>query len=103
MPHLVLLSTCGFTEMDNFSPMIEHVKEICKNMHLTYVGEILPPTAWMMSIPNLQILYEPIFVAIKQAGKDIVTSSKISEELSNQITTPIFSRGQIFAVHNRIE
>ncbi|HUU78884.1 MAG TPA: flavodoxin family protein [candidate division Zixibacteria bacterium] len=103
MPHLVLLSTCGFTEMDNFSPMIEHVKEICKNMHLTYVGEILPPTAWMMSIPNLQILYEPIFEAIKQAGKDIVTSGKISEELSNQITTPIFSRGQIFAIHNRIE
>lgn len=101
MPHLVLLSTCGFTEMDNFTPMIEHIKEICKNMHLTYIGEVLPPTAWMMTISNLKEIYISVFEAIKQAGIEIITSGKISEELSKQITKQIFSRGQIFSVHNR--
>lgn len=101
MPHLVLLSTCGFTEMDNFSPMIEHVKEVCKNMHLTYIGEIIPPTAWMMAIPNIQVLYKPLFDAVKLAGKEIVKSGKISKETNNKITTQIFNRGQILAIHNR--
>ncbi|MHA1211211.1 MAG: flavodoxin family protein [Candidatus Heimdallarchaeota archaeon] len=90
MPHLVLLSTCGFTEMDNFSPMVDHVKAICKNMHLTYIAEILPPTAWMMANPNLRILYQPVSEAIKQAGKEIVENGKLSDELY-----------QIFAVYNR--
>ncbi|MHA1155034.1 MAG: NAD(P)H-dependent oxidoreductase [Candidatus Heimdallarchaeota archaeon] len=101
MPHLLLLSTCGFTEFDNFSPMIEHVEEICKNMHFSYIGEILPPTAWLMTVPNLQPLCLPVIEAIKQAGKDIFTSGKISEDLYKQITKPILSRGQIFAFYNR--
>jgi len=101
MPHLVLLSPCGFSEMDNFSPMVEHVKEICKNMHLTYLGEILLPATWMMTIPNLQPLYLPIFEAVKQAGKDIIATGKISEKINNQIIKTIFSQGQTLAIYNR--
>ncbi|MBK5114618.1 MAG: NAD(P)H-dependent oxidoreductase, partial [Candidatus Heimdallarchaeota archaeon] len=100
MPHLVLLSPCGYTEIDNFSPMVEHVKAICKNMHLTYLEEILIPATWIMTIPNLQPLYLPIFEAIKQSGKDIIASGKISEKMKKQITKPIFSKGQILAVYN---
>ena len=76
MPHLVLLSPCGYSEMDNFHPMVEHVKEISKNMHLTYLGEILVPATWMMTIPNLQPIYTPVFEAIKQAGKEIISKGK---------------------------
>jgi len=100
MPHLVLLSTCGFTEMDNFTPMIEHVQKICKNMHLTYVGEVLPPTAWMLSIPNIRPLYKNIVEAIKQAGIELVKNGKIPKEIQKQIENPIFTRGQITAIYN---
>ncbi|MHA1592661.1 MAG: NAD(P)H-dependent oxidoreductase [Candidatus Heimdallarchaeaceae archaeon] len=101
MPHLVLVSPCGYSEMDNFSPMVEHVQEICKNMHLTYLGEILVPATWMMTIPNLQPLYAQVFEAIKQAGKEIISNGKIPEELTEKITKEIFSRGQILAIKNR--
>lgn len=101
MPHLVLLSPCGFSEMDNFSPMVEHVKAFCKNQHLTYLGEILLPATWMMFIPNLQPLYSSILEAIKQVGKDIITSGKISEETNKHITKTIFSQGQTVAIYNR--
>jgi multimeric flavodoxin WrbA len=101
MPHLVLVSPCGYSEMDNFHPMVEHVKEISKNMHLTYIGEILIPATWMMTIPNLQPLYAPAFEAMKQAGKEIVTKGKIPEELIKKINKEIFTRGQILAIKNR--
>jgi putative sterol carrier protein len=101
MPHLVLLSPCGYSEMDNFHPMVEHIKKICKNMHLTYLGEILLPATWVMTIPNLQPLYTPVFEAIKQAGKEIISKGKIPDELSKRITKEIFSRGQILAIKNR--
>ena len=101
MPHLVLLSPCGYSEMDNFHPMVEHVKEICKNMHLTYIGEILQSATWMMTIPNLQPLYASVFDAIKQAGKEIISKGKIPEELTKKITKEIFSRGQILTIKNR--
>ena len=101
MPHLLLLSTIGFTEMDNFTPMIDHVQKICKNMHLTYVGEVLPPTGWMLYIPNLKPLYKNITEAIKQAAIEIVQKGKIPKELQEVIETPIFTRGQITAIHHR--
>ncbi|MHA1221039.1 MAG: hypothetical protein ACTSQB_04830, partial [Candidatus Heimdallarchaeota archaeon] len=58
-------------------------------------------TAWMMANPNLRILCQPVSEAIKQAGKAIVENGKLSDELYEQITKPIFTRGQIFAVYNR--
>lgn len=101
MPHLVLLSPCGFSEMDNFSPMVEHVKEICKNMHLTYLGEILLPATWMMLNPNLQPLYISAIEALKQAAKEIIETGEISSEVTKQLTKSIFTRGQILSFHNR--
>ncbi|NHJ46744.1 MAG: hypothetical protein FK733_03040 [Asgard group archaeon] len=101
MPHIVLLSPCGFTEKDNFYPMVDHVKEICKNMHLTYLGEILVPAIWILANPNLQPLFMSTFKAIKQAGTEIIATGKIADETNKQISKEIFTRGQLFSVHNR--
>ena len=101
MPHLLLFSTIGFTEQDNFYPMVDHVKKFCQNIHLTYIGEILPPTAWMMTITPFQPLYKPVFEAITLAGKEIINTGKISKDVYKRIITPIFTRAQIFAIHNR--
>jgi putative sterol carrier protein len=101
MPHLVLISTCGYAEMDNFHPMVEHVKEICKNAHMTYLGEILIPTGWLLSISNLQPFFKDTIEAIKQAGKEIITKGKISEKLTKQITKQPLTTGQILSLHNR--
>jgi multimeric flavodoxin WrbA len=100
MPHLVLVSTCGYAEIDNFSPMIEHVKEISKNLHLTYLGEILVPNGWLMTVPHLKPLYESTIQAIKQAGKELVDNGRISQTLIDKLSKPIFTREQIFSIHN---
>ncbi len=101
MPHLVLISTCGFAEIDNFHPMIEHVKEICKNMHLTYIGEILPPTGWLLTINNFQPFFKDTIESIKLAAKEIIAKGSISDELIKLITKQPLSTGQIFSLHNR--
>ena len=81
--------------------MVEHVKEVCKNMHITYIGEVLPPTGWLLTISNLQPFFIDTIEAIKQAGKEIITKGKIPEELTKLITKQPLTRGQIFTLHNR--
>lgn len=40
---LVLISNCGFWELDNFAPLIAHAKAICKNTSWEYAGALLRP------------------------------------------------------------
>ncbi len=39
----VLVSSCGFWEMDNFAPLVVHIQAICKNASWQYAGALLRP------------------------------------------------------------
>ncbi len=49
----VLVSTCGFPDMENFALMSEHFKKIMMHMGLTWAGEILIPSAGAANVPHL--------------------------------------------------
>jgi multimeric flavodoxin WrbA len=40
---MVLVSNCGFWEMDNFDPLIVHMKAVCRNMDREFAGALLRP------------------------------------------------------------
>ena len=42
----VLVSTCGFPDMENFTLMSEHFKKILMHFGLTWAGEVLIPSCW---------------------------------------------------------
>jgi multimeric flavodoxin WrbA len=87
MPSIVLLSVCGYYEVDNFDPLIDHVEAITRNLHSRLVGSILRP--------NLAVgdnnAYVPIFSAVKEAGIQIIEKGSISEELQQKISNPVVS------------
>ena len=76
---LVLVSNCGFWEMDNFDPLLVHMKAACKNMSRQFAGALLRPHG-----PAMQIMLEmgmpldDVFDAARNAGRQLVRDGKMS-------------------------
>ncbi|UCE09347.1 MAG: flavodoxin family protein [Candidatus Thorarchaeota archaeon] len=100
---LVLLSVCGFAEMDNFDSLVAHVKAMSKNMHRDYVGAVLRPYAWALGMPErIGIEIGDIVQALEDAGRQLVeegrfypeTLATISKELlPQQVVAQMISSG----------
>lgn len=74
---VALVSVCGFAEMDNFDPLVHHIKAICKNMGNEYVGAILRPYAWALgNADRIGIDTDDIIEALEEAGKQLVIDGK---------------------------
>lgn len=78
---MVLLSVSGFTEMDNFDPLVTHVKAISKNISREYAGAVLRPIAWAMPGAKEQgVPLDDIFEAVKEAGRELISNGSMKEE-----------------------
>lgn len=93
LSRVALVSVCGFPEMDNFDPMVRHIKAICKNMNARFSGAVLRPAAPAL---DAAAKYHPfkthdISNAIKKAGEEFVRDGEISNETSKIISTELFS------------
>jgi multimeric flavodoxin WrbA len=88
---VVLVSTCGFWEMDNFNPLVMHVQAICKNACWEYTGALLRPHSsalWYMLKKGMPV--QDVIEAAKKAGRDLARDGRMKEE-----TLKIVSRGLV--------
>lgn len=77
----VLVSVCGFTELDNFEPLIAHVRAICRNLGVEFAGALLRPYA--AALPRLRKLGLPVdevYEAAREAGRQLARSGRMREE-----------------------
>ncbi len=65
----VLVSSCGFPDMENFSLMSKHFKKWMKHGGIQWAGEVLIPAAGVANVPRL---FNDNLDAIKQAGRELV-------------------------------
>jgi len=80
-PKVVLVSNCGFWEMDNFEPLVMHMQAICKNACWEFAGALLRPHGEALSyMVRKGIPVQDVFDATKNAGKELVRTGKISEK-----------------------
>ncbi|NQU83917.1 MAG: flavodoxin family protein, partial [Parcubacteria group bacterium] len=76
---IVLVSNCGFWEMDNFTPLIAHIVALCKNVKRDFSGALLRPHG-----PALKIMLDrgfggkKVVRAAKEAGRQLVEDGNIS-------------------------
>lgn len=97
----VLLSVSGFTELDNFDPLIVHMKAACKNEDREYVGAILRPVAWLIPIVQKQgFPVDDIFEALREAGRQIVQDGKFKEETLQIISKDLISKEELIPLIN---
>ena len=84
---LVLVSNCGFWELDNFDPLVVHMKAMCKNMSREFAGALLRPHGSAFSYMHRQGLpVADILEAAKEAGKQLAHHGQISAETLKTIS-----------------
>ena len=96
----VLVSSCGFPDMDNFSLLSQHFKRLIKHSGLIWAGEVLIPTAGAANVPRL---YDENLESIKKAGSELfkgVISQKTMQAISD---VPISKEEYIDLVNARFK
>jgi len=79
---VVLLSASGFAEMDNFDPLVSHVKAATRNLGREYAGEILIPGGWFLRYSEA---LEEVTGMVRSAGVELVEKGRIPDGLSSKI------------------
>jgi multimeric flavodoxin WrbA len=82
----VLISSCGFPDMENFTLMSQHFKKILMHMGLTWAGEVLIPAAGAANVPHL---LDDNIDAVRQAGEELVTGTISAETMQTISNVPI--------------
>ncbi len=89
---MLLISTCGFGEKDNFDPIIHHMQAIARNFATgEYMGALVRPvgsTLEMLKDENPEGV-KSVLDAFFQAGVEAVTKGTISEELQEAVSVPL--------------
>lgn len=89
---VVLVSTCGYFEMENFDPLLSHIKAIAENLEREFAGALLRPNA--QSIKPMMMMgmgdeLEDIFKSAMEAGRELVRDGKMKRETLNTISRDI--------------
>lgn len=86
----VLVSSCGYWEMDNFDPMLAHVKARCWNTNRVFAGALLRPHSFALKILTSKgIPINDIFEAAREAGHQLVKEGEMSSQTLSVISRPL--------------
>ena len=78
---VVLVSNCGFGEMDNFDPLVVHVQAFCRNAGMEFAGALLRPHGEALRpMMDAGVSLEDVFEAAREAGRQLVRDGGISAE-----------------------
>ena len=90
---VVLVSVCGFHEMDNFDPLVVHVRAICRNMDAEFAGALLRPYAGALPhIKKMGLPVDDVYEAAKNAGEQLVRDGKIATEVLETVSQELIPR-----------
>ena len=90
---VVLVSAAGFTEVDNFDPLIAHVKAACRNMGCDFAGALVRPYAASLEfIAKLGAPVKDVLDACADAGHELVETGRISEATQGRVAKELVPR-----------
>ncbi len=92
---VVLVSNCGFWEMDNFDALLVHMKAICKNVDREFAGALLRPHGTAMRrMLDCGFPIDDIFSAAKEAGRQLVEDGTMLPETLKTVSRNLVSLEQ---------
>ncbi len=90
---LVLVSNCGFWEMDNFDPLLVHAKAICRNAAMEFAGALLRPHGGgLRGMKEGGAPLDDIFEAAREAGRQLVRDGEMSPETLATVSRELMLR-----------
>jgi multimeric flavodoxin WrbA len=98
---IFLVSVCAFYEMDNFDPLILHVKRAAQNLNMEYVGEILRPAVYGLSKKKAADAVGRVMEAFERAGRELVENGVVSEKTRQEAGSEIVRKEAYLRAINR--
>jgi len=92
---VVLVSNCGFWEMDNFDPLVHHMKALCENMGKVYSGALLRPCGPVLGLGSffgVKRPFDDIFEAAREAGRQLIRDGKMDPKTLQTVSREILPR-----------
>ncbi|MBW1710513.1 MAG: NAD(P)H-dependent oxidoreductase, partial [Deltaproteobacteria bacterium] len=78
---IVLISTCGFVEMDTFGPLVYHMERIALNLRGEMAGKLLRPSGMGLRIEGFfPDVREKVLAAFTKAGAELIKQGGVSPE-----------------------
>jgi len=90
---VVLVAACGFTELDNFEPLLAHVRALSRNLRREFAGALLRPYA--AALPDLErmgVEVADIYEAARRAGRELVEHGAIRSETAAAVSRELVRR-----------
>ena len=89
---IVLISNCGYWELDNFDPLIEHIKALCFHAEREYAGALLRPHGPAFgSMARGGVDLNDIFEAAKKAGRQLIEEGELKTDTLKLISRELVS------------
>ncbi|MGQ9477992.1 MAG: flavodoxin family protein [Candidatus Bipolaricaulia bacterium] len=90
---VVLVSVCGFTELDNFGPLLAHIEAICRNLGAEFAGALLRPyAAALPRLGRMGLSVDQVFKAAREAGRQLIRDGKMGEETLAEVSRELLPR-----------
>jgi hypothetical protein len=90
LQRVVLVSVCGFHELDNFTVTVAWAQAMCRNLQCDFAGKLLRPHAYALAaMPAEAPLRQAVTEALRQAGRELVHTGRIPPELENAVAAPL--------------
>ncbi len=95
---IVLVSTCGWWEIDNFKTVLRIIKELADDTGVEFAGALLRPHASLMT--EEQEKAKDILSGARKVGYQLVKDGEMSEDLLEVISQPLITEERLRQRYN---
>jgi multimeric flavodoxin WrbA len=90
---VVLVSTCGLWEVDNFDPFLVHMKAFCRNLASEFAGALLRPHAGILqAMVQAGPPIDDVFDSARRAGRQLVMEGRMNAETLETVSRELIPR-----------
>jgi len=98
---IVLVSTGGWWEKENFETVVRITEELAKVASVEFAGAVLRPHAFLMKEKGKLIKDgEAILNRVKRAGYELIKKGKMNKETLEAISCPLISEEELRSRYN---
>ena len=90
---IVLVSNCGFWELDNFDPLLVHMEAMCKNIGREFAGALLRPHGpALKAMENMGMGAAAVLDSAQEAGRQLAEDGQMSPETLRNVSRDLLPR-----------
>ena len=99
---IVLVSSCGFWEADNFDPAVAHMRALARNMASEFAGALLRPHSTLLrGMVQMGAPIDDVFESAREAGRQLVEHGRMSDDVLQSVSRELMPCSEYVQQVNR--